>query len=78
MKRKIIKIILALIISIFMIFGINASDTNFLAQAAIAFIIAIFTIEFSPDLVEIMLKKFESYTNKKKTDKLKNKKDGEI
>lgn len=76
MKRKIIKIILAFIISIFMIFGINASENNFLAQVAIAFIIAIFTIEFSPDLVEIMFTKFESYTNKKKTDKNENKKEG--
>lgn len=75
MKRKIIKIILAFIISIFMIFGINASENNFLAQIAIAFIIAIFTVEFSPDLVEIMLTKFESYTNKKKTDKIENKKE---
>lgn len=76
MKRKIIKIILALIISIFMIFGINASENNFLAQIAIAFIISIFTVEFSPDLVEIMLTKFESYTNKKKNDKIENKKEG--
>lgn len=75
MKRKIIKIILAFIISIFMIFGINASENNFLAQVAIAFIIAIFTVEFSPDLVEIMFTKFESYTNKKKTDKIENKKE---
>ena len=74
MKRKMIKIILAFIISIFMIFGINASENNFLAQVAIAFIIAIFTVEFSPDLVEIMFTKFESYTNKKKTDKIENKK----
>lgn len=72
MKRKIIKIILALIISIFMIFGINASENNFLAQIAITFIISIFTVEFSPDLVEIMLTKFELYKNKnkKKTDKI--------
>lgn len=76
MKRKITKIILAFIISIFMIFGINASENNFLAQIAIAFIIAIFTVEFSPDLVEIMFTKFESYTNKKKTDKIENKKEG--
>ena len=75
MKRKIIKIILAFIISIFMIFGINASENNFLAQVAIAFIIAIFTVEFSPDLVEIMFTKFESYTNKKKTGKIENKKE---
>ena len=75
MKRKIIKIILALIISIFIIFGINASENNFLAQIAIAFIISIFTVEFSPDLVEIMLTKFESYTNKKKTDKIDYKKE---
>ena len=76
MKRKLIKFILAFIISIFMIFGINASENNFLAQVAIAFIIAIFTVEFSPDLVEIMFTKFESYTNKKKTDKIENKKEG--
>lgn len=75
MKRKIIKSILAFIISIFMIFGINASENNFLAQVAIAFIISIFTVEFSPDLVEIMFTKFESYTNKKKTDKIENKKE---
>lgn len=78
MKRKIIKILLAFIISIFMIFGINASDSNFLAQAAIAFIIAIFTIEFSPDLVEIILNKFEKYTDRKKTDKAENKRNDEI
>lgn len=76
MKRKITKIILALIISIFIIFGINASENNFLAQIAIAFIISIFTVEFSPDLVEVMLTKFESYTNKKKNDKIENKKEG--
>lgn len=75
MKRKIIKIILALIISIFMIFGINASENNFLAQIAIAFIISIFTVEFSPDLVEIMLTKFEAFQNKKKYDKIENKKE---
>ena len=76
MKRKIIKIILAFIISIFIIFGINASENNFLAQIAIAFIIAIFTVEFSPDLIEIILTKFETFQNKKKTDKIENKKEG--